>query len=130
MRNAANGKEEDYAALIYQESQRRKAEAAALAAAVGKNKKKPSTSKNGTVRRTSSPRISQLQLLGMAHLRRGLKDGVKQLQLRGSENRPQTFIMVMVMTELQRKLLESSTERYVPQMDARIKLRKEECALP
>jgi len=34
----------------------------------------------------------------------------------------------MVMTELQRKLLKNR-ERYVPQMDAQIKFRKEECAL-
>eukprot|EP00984_Skeletonema_dohrnii_P021137 scaffold10485_cov106-Skeletonema_dohrnii-CCMP3373.AAC.3 len=48
--------EEDYAALIYQESQRRKAEAAALAVAAGKNKKKPYISKNGITR--TSTRIS------------------------------------------------------------------------
>eukprot|EP00985_Skeletonema_marinoi_P020875 scaffold12505_cov142-Skeletonema_marinoi.AAC.2 len=81
---AATEDEEDIAALIYQESQRRKAEAAALAAAAGKNKKKSST---------SSTQIST-QLLGMAHLWI-LRVEAKQLQLRGSENHPQIFTMII-----------------------------------
>eukprot|EP00985_Skeletonema_marinoi_P025694 scaffold19122_cov162-Skeletonema_marinoi.AAC.3 len=94
---SATEDEEDIAALIYQESQRRKAEAAALAAAAGKNKKKSSTSKNGTVRRTST-RISTTVARDGSSM--DIASRGKAAALRGSENHPQIFTMVMMMTEL------------------------------
>eukprot|EP00984_Skeletonema_dohrnii_P029683 scaffold20524_cov85-Skeletonema_dohrnii-CCMP3373.AAC.3 len=68
---------------------------------------------------------SPLQLLGMAHLRRGLQEAEQEQCLRGSGNHQKG----MTMRGLQRNLLKSSTvASYVPQMDAQILPLEEECA--